>query len=52
MNANRMTLLTPLPRKVRLRLWCQHQIDGAAIWLVRHRQFRAAEILWRITGGW
>jgi len=33
-----VTLLDPLPRRVRLRLWCQHQIDGAGYWLVCHRQ--------------
>jgi hypothetical protein len=47
-----VTLLDPLPRRVRLRLWCQHQIDGAGYWLVCHRQFKAAEMLWRVTGGW
>jgi len=48
----RVKLLDPLPRKVRLRLWCQHRIDGAAIWLVEHHHFAAAEYLWRATGGW
>jgi len=47
-----VTLLDPLPRRVRLRLWCQHKIDRAGYWLVCHRQFKAAELLWRMTGGW
>lgn len=46
------TLLTPLPRRVRLRLAIARRRDGLAIWLVRHRRFRAAETLWRMTGGW
>ena len=45
-------LLDPLPRRVRLRLWVQHRIDGAAIWLVERDRFQAAKWLWKLTGGW
>jgi hypothetical protein len=45
-------LLTPLPRHVRLRLAVMHAVDGAAIWLAERRQYNAAELLWRISGGW
>jgi hypothetical protein len=45
-------LLTPLPRRTRLRLWYTRRIDSAACWLVDRRQFRAAIALWRVTGHW
>jgi hypothetical protein len=45
-------LLTPLPRRVRFRLWRRRRVDLAAIWLVRHRRFRAAVALWRAFGMW
>lgn len=45
-------LLDPLPRRVRLRLWMQHRIDGAAIWLVERDHYRLAIGLWKLTGGW
>ena len=47
-----MILLTPLPRRVRLRLWIQHHIDGAGIWLVERGRYRVAIGLWKLTGGW
>lgn len=50
--AGTVTLLDPLPRRVRLRLWLGRHRDGAAIWLVDHRCLRAAAWLWRLTGGW
>jgi len=40
----------PLPRRVRLRLRTVQAVDGAAIWLIDHRRFRAAELLWDICG--
>jgi hypothetical protein len=46
------TRILGLPWHVRLRLWVTHQIDGAGIWLVEHRQIRAAELLWRTCGMW
>ena len=45
-------LLTPLPRKVRLRLWYSRQVDKAAIWLVDRGRLRAAEGVWRTFGKW
>ena len=45
-------VLPPLPRRVRLRLWMQHHIDGAAIWLVKRDRFQSAKWLWKLTGGW
>jgi hypothetical protein len=42
-------LLTPLPRRTRMRLWCTSRIDGIAIWLCDHDRFGAAEALWRMT---
>lgn len=48
----KVTLLTPLPRRVRLRLAVQRRIDHAACWLVEHCHPRAGEALWRICGMW
>jgi hypothetical protein len=48
----RPRLLTPLPRRVRFRLWRRRQVDRAAIWLVDHGRFGAAERLWRAFGMW
>ena len=45
-------LLTPLPRKVRLRLWASHQVDRLAIWLVSHGRPLAGELVWRACGRW
>lgn len=45
-------LLTPLPRRVRLRLAIRYVIDGAAIWLAEHGHFRAATLTWRLFGGY
>jgi hypothetical protein len=45
-------LLTPLPRRVRLRLAAEHAINRAAIWLVDHGRYGAAERLWRTFGLW
>lgn len=45
-------ILTPLPRRVRVRLWFTHRIDGAGIWLVDHGHMDAAERLWRVCGLW
>ena len=39
-------LLTPLPRRVRLRLAVTHLVDRVAIWLCDRKRFRAAELLW------
>jgi hypothetical protein len=47
----RLKLLTPLPR-VRLRLWLTKKVDRAAIWLVDHDRYGAAERLWRAFGMW
>ena len=47
-NTGRIKLLTPLPHKVRLRLWFAGRIDHLGCWLVEHRCFRAAKLLWRI----
>ena len=47
-----MRFLTPLPRKVRLRLWRTRKIDGIAIWLVEHDHIGAAIVLWRMFGQW
>lgn len=41
-----------LPRKVRLRLMVQRQIDDAAYWLICHDHLTAARLLWQATGGW
>jgi hypothetical protein len=41
-----------LPRRTRLRLWFDRQVDGTAIWLVCHGHFRAAERTWRLFGKW
>jgi hypothetical protein len=38
----------PLPRRVRLRLLVQHQIDSIGIWLCDHHGWRLAAIIWRV----
>jgi len=42
----------PLPRKVRLRLWRDRQIDHLACLLVEHDETEAAILLWRAFGMW
>lgn len=42
-------LLTPLPRRVRLRLAVARTVDRTAIWLVDRKRFRSAERLWRAS---
>jgi hypothetical protein len=45
-------LLTPLPRKVRLRLWLHSQADRIGCWLCDHRHPEAAIAFWRACGMW
>lgn len=45
-------LLTPLPRRVRLRLTAESAINHAGTWLVYHGHYGAAERLWRLFGMW
>jgi hypothetical protein len=45
-------LLTPLPRRVRLRLWLERRVNHAGIWLAGHGHWKAAERLWRVCGMW
>jgi hypothetical protein len=52
MREGKPKLLTPLPRRVRLRLALTRAVDSAAIWLADRRRFGAAERLWRVTGLW
>ncbi len=47
-----LRIYPPLPRRVRLRLWLEHQINGAGIWLVEHGHLTAAETLWRACRMW
>lgn len=46
-----MILMTPLPRKVRARLWLTRRRDAVAISLVYRGHYLAAEWTWRLTGG-
>jgi hypothetical protein len=48
----RLRVLTPLPRRVRLRLWRARQVDRAAIWLADRKRYGAAQLLWRACGTW
>jgi hypothetical protein len=48
----RYRLLTPLPRRVRARLWVTRRVDGIGIWLVGHRRFAAAQAWWQVCGTW
>jgi hypothetical protein len=48
----RVRLLTPLPRRTRLRLWRQRRIDGIACWLAEHVSPGVAIVLWRACGMW
>lgn len=45
-------LLTPLPRRARLRLAVSHKVDRAAIWLVDRRHLRTAGLLWKTFRLW
>jgi hypothetical protein len=45
-------LLTPLPRRVRLRLAVTQITDNAAIWLAERGHYGAARLLWLAFGGW
>lgn len=47
-----MKVYPPLPRRVRFRLWLEHHINGAGIWLVEHGHHDAAIALWRACGMW
>jgi len=47
-----MKLLTPLPRRVRLRLWLTGCVDTAAYRLVCSGHCDAAARLWRVCGMW
>jgi hypothetical protein len=47
----RVRVLTPLPRRVRLRLWLAGRRDAVAVGLVQHGHFRAALWTWRLTRG-
>jgi hypothetical protein len=52
LNGGSVRVLTPLPRRVRFRLWLAGHRDAVAIWLAQHGRFRAAGWAWRLTGGW
>ena len=45
-------LMTPLPRRTRLRLWRDHRVNTVAAWLCAHHGDRAAVALWRAFGMW
>lgn len=45
-------LLTPLPRRGRVRLAAEHAVNAVAIWLACHDRAGAAERVWRICGMW
>lgn len=44
----RYRLLTPLPRRTRLRLAAESAVNRIGIWLVGHGHFGAAKRLWRL----
>lgn len=48
----RPRLLTPLPRRVRLRLAAERAVDRVAIRLVDAGHYRAAMRLWKTFGMW
>lgn len=48
----KMTCYPPLPRAVRLRLRLIRQADSAAYWLSGHGLWRAAKLLYQVTGLW
>lgn len=47
-----VTLLDPLPRKVRVRLWCDSRVDHFASWLAGHGRWRMAMAVWKAYGAW
>jgi hypothetical protein len=47
-----VVLLTPMPRRVRLRLAVTREIDRAAIWAITRVHWRAGVWVWRLTGHW
>ena len=46
MQRGKVRLLTPLPRRVRLRLAIEQAVTDAGIWLCDHRMWWAADLLW------
>jgi hypothetical protein len=47
---DRVRLLTPLPRRTRLRLAIRRALTRAGEWLGDHVSWTATERLWRVTG--
>jgi hypothetical protein len=47
-----LRVVPPLPRKLRARLWCDHQVDRFASWLVARGQWRTATWVWKAYGAW
>jgi hypothetical protein len=45
-------LKTPLPRRVRMKLWLTRRVNAAGIWLCEHHHEGAAELLWRACRMW
>lgn len=48
----KIKLLTPLPRRVRLRLAIEGAVNHVATWLVYRGHYDAAERVWRAFGMW
>ncbi|HEV2375187.1 MAG TPA: hypothetical protein VGS19_23885 [Streptosporangiaceae bacterium] len=44
----RVKILTPLPRRVRARLWLRARVTGVGVWLMDHGRYGLAEALWRV----
>lgn len=44
--------LSCLPRRVRVRLWCDSRVDHLASWLVARGRWRLAMAVWKAYGAW
>lgn len=50
--ANASTDQSCLPRKLRVRLWCDSRVDQRASWLVARGHWRTAVAVWKAYGAW
>jgi hypothetical protein len=50
--SGKITIIPPLPRWTRLRLWLTRQVNRASCWLCDHGHDQAAIRLWRVFRMW
>ena len=52
MAKGKLRVLTPLPRRIRLRLWAHRRIDGLCAFLCAHGGWQLAIGVYRACGMW